>query len=369
MESRVTLNNAALKYDLPNELIAQQPNEPRDASRLLVLHRRDGRIEHRGFRDIAEYLRPGDCLVLNNTRVIPARFFCRRRTGGKIEAFFLRAAEDGWRLLLKPSARLRVGERLAVTSPLRDGEISSAGEPVAVELVLTTRHERGEWTVSPDPAIDAVRLLEAVGQTPLPPYIARGTAPTAEDRRRYQTVYARDAGAVAAPTAGLHFTSELLDALAARRVTRAEVTLHIGLGTFAAIDVADLSDHRMHAEWFHVSAAAIERMSAARAGGGRIVAVGTTSARVLETLARGGAILGERESGASEHAGWTDIFIHPPYRFQNVDALLTNFHLPESTLLALVMAFAGIGHVRAAYAAAIAERYRFYSYGDAMLIA
>jgi S-adenosylmethionine:tRNA ribosyltransferase-isomerase len=362
------MRTSELRYDLPSDLIAQQPAEPRDESRLLVLNRGDGRIEHRFFREIGDYLRPGDSLVLNNTRVIPARFFCRRSSGGKIEAFFLRAAEDGWRVLLKPSARLRVGERLTVISSTGEIASSAVSDSAAGKMVLMARHERGEWTVTPDPPIDAIRLLETVGHTPLPPYIERGAAPTAQDRLRYQTVYAHDAGAVAAPTAGLHFTLELLERLAARGVQRADVTLHVGLGTFAAIDVDDLSEHRMHAEWYRVSAAAIERMHAARTAGGRIVAVGTTSARVLETLAHGGVLLGERKSAAGEQTGWTDIFIYPPYRFRNVDMLLTNFHLPESTLLALVMALGEIEPVRAAYAAAIAERYRFYSYGDAMLI-
>lgn len=353
--SRGSFSPRELDYALPPELIAQAPAEPRDASRLLVLERATGRISHRVFRQLGEWLRPGDCLVLNNTRVLPARFFCRRETGGRVEGLFLRDARAGsggsasqaWCVLLKPAARLNVGERLRC-----DGADDQA-------LVIAERHERGEWTVRPEPATSAEALLARIGQAPLPPYIHRGDGPSPDDSERYQTVYARQAGAVAAPTAGLHFTTELLRRLRADGVQMAEVTLHVGLGTFAPIEVADLCDHRMHSEWFECPGETVERIAATRRAGGRIVAVGTTSARVLESLpaeVRGGT------------RGWTDIFVYPPYAFRNVDALLTNFHLPGSTLMALVMAFAGVEVVRAAYQEAIAERYRFYSYGDAMAI-
>ncbi|MBK9120888.1 MAG: tRNA preQ1(34) S-adenosylmethionine ribosyltransferase-isomerase QueA [Phycisphaerales bacterium] len=351
-----------LHYELPPELIAQQPITPRDAARLLVLHRDTGRIEHRTFRDLGAYLDPGDCLVTNDTRVIPARFDLERATGGRIEALFLRvdstpapapgAAE--WICLLKSAGRLRPGETLACR-----------GHPTHLQAVA--RLERGAWRLRPDPHIDPLTLLSAIGAPPLPPYIRRGvkTEPTvrARDHERYQTVYATHPGAVAAPTAGLHFTPELLTELGARGVERVPVTLHVGLGTFAPIEVEDLQDHPMHAEWYEVRSDALTALRACRARGGRIVAVGTTAVRVLESLPEG-----VWADAAAAFSGWTRLFLYPPYRFRHVDRLLTNFHLPESTLLALVMAFGTRAQVRAAYAAAVAERYRFFSYGDAMLI-
>jgi S-adenosylmethionine:tRNA ribosyltransferase-isomerase len=340
-----------LQYDLPPELIAQRPAEPRDASRLLVLDRATGHMEHRRFSDVSAFLRPGDVLVLNDTRVIPARFFCRRQTGGRIEGLFLRDAGNAWRVLLKPSGRLQVGEKLACL----DGK---------VELLLIERHPRGEWQVGPEPPTPWLELLERVGQTPLPPYIrpdsaGRAGAPDASDRERYQTVYAERPGAVAAPTAGLHFTPALLRMIAQRGAKLARVTLHVGLGTFAPIDVEDLSEHKMHSEWFEIRDEALATIRAARAAGGRIIAVGTTAVRVLESVPA---------LESSGHCGWTKIFIYPPYRFRHVDALMTNFHMPGSTLLALVMAFASPEQIRSAYRQAIERRYRFYSYGDAMLI-
>jgi S-adenosylmethionine:tRNA ribosyltransferase-isomerase len=341
-----------LQFELPSELIAQRPAQPRDASRLLVLERATGKIEHRAFRDIRRYLRAGDCLVLNDTRVIPARFFCQRATGGKIEGLYLHQAGDVWRVLLKPASRLRVGERLACVS-------------ADCELVLCKRCERGEWDVRPAPVVEPLELLRRIGQTPLPPYIHRPHKPDANDEQRYQTVYARRAGAAAAPTAGLHFTTELLEELRTAGVNTAMLTLHVGLGTFAPISVDDLTHHMMHAEYYRIDERSIARLNATRVVGGRIVAVGTTSVRVLESLE---SELGSVGMVERLRSGWTELFIYPPYRYRNVDRLLTNFHLPGSTLLALVMAFAGIEQVRQAYAAAIAERYRFYSYGDAMLI-
>jgi S-adenosylmethionine:tRNA ribosyltransferase-isomerase len=353
------LRLAELQYDLPPELIAQHPAQRRDASRLLVLHRGTGLIEHRVFRECVEYFARGDCLVLNDTRVIPARFFCRRATGGRIEGLFLHEDPAGWRVLLKPSARLRPGERLRC-----DGSDTA--------LLLTERADRGEWLVRPEPAVAPLDLLARIGRTPLPPYIRRDerhAAPQREctDAERYQTVYAQRPGAVAAPTAGLHFTPELLAELAGRGVHRADVTLHVGTGTFTPIEVDDLALHKLHAEWFEVTAAAAATMQAARAAGGRLIAVGTTATRVLETLAQAGQD-SAHDTGLDAAPGWTDIFLYPPYRFRNVDALLTNFHLPGSTLLALVMAFASTELIRTAYRAAIEQRYRFYSYGDAMLI-
>ncbi len=344
-----------LQYDLPAELIAQHPAQQRDASRLLVLHRATGALEHHVFRDLSEYLRPGDCLVLNDTRVIPARFFCRRETGGRIEVLYLHATDAGWHVLLRPSARLKLGERL-----LCDG--------ADVRLVLCERGARGEWLVRPVPETPPLDLLQRVGRTPLPPYITRPDELPADlrtaDVERYQTVYAQRPGAVAAPTAGLHFTPTLLDELAAAGVARATLTLHVGAGTFTPIATDNLADHPMHAEWYEVSAAAAAILQQTKAAGGRIVAVGTTATRVLESLDL--AALQASEDIAAR--GWTDIFIYPPYQPRNVDALITNFHLPGSTLLALVMALASREQILAAYQAAVAERYRFYSYGDAMLI-
>lgn len=361
------MRRSELHYDLPAERIAQRPAEPRDASRLLVLHRASGRIEHRRFAEIGAYLRAGDCLVVNDTRVIPARFFCRRGSGGRVEGLFLREEGGRWRVLLKPSSRLRTGERLDVVEAGADGRPTAGPRDPASRMgagpgiVLLESHERGEWSVTPDPPIAAAALLDRVGQTPLPPYIERAAGPDGADRERYQTVFARSPGAVAAPTAGLHFTAELLARLSAAGVGRAEVTLHVGLGTFAAIDVEELSEHVMHPEWYEVGGEALEALRRTRRAGGRIVAVGTTSARVLESIDLW-------EGAGASRRGWTDLFIYPPYRFRNVDALVTNFHLPGSTLLALVMALAGVEAIRGAYACAIAEGYRFFSYGDAMLI-
>jgi S-adenosylmethionine:tRNA ribosyltransferase-isomerase len=342
-----------LQYDLPPELIAQQPAEPRDASRLMVVDRATGGIAHRMFRDLPEYLAGPDLLVLNDTRVIPARFFGRRATGGRVELLFLHVDGDAWQVMLRSSRRLQAGERIACD-----------GADVAIELI--ERVERGTWRVQPVPAVGVMELLSRVGQTPLPPYIERAR-PTAADVERYQTVYAQRPGAVAAPTAGLHFTPAVFDALVARGVQRTAVTLHVGAGTFTPIEADALADHRMHAEWYEAPAAAIAALRRTRAAGGRIVAVGTTAVRVLESLPDG-AVDPDAAAPAAP-SGWTDVFIYPPYTPRHVDVLVTNFHLPGSSLIALVMALAGKELIRAAYAAAIAEGYRFYSYGDAMLIA
>jgi S-adenosylmethionine:tRNA ribosyltransferase-isomerase len=394
-----------LQYELPPELIAQHPVEPRDAARLLVLDRASGRIEHCVFRDVGDYLAPGDALVINDTRVLPARFFGRRETGGQVEGLFLRTEGDGWRVMLKSRGRLRIGQRLTCSG-------------AEVSLTLVERGDRGEWLVRPEPAVGPFEWLAQIGRTPLPPYIHRSVGGSGDtepgDAERYQTVYARQPGAVAAPTAGLHFTADLLAGLTRRGIATARVTLHVGPGTFVPIETDDLGEHRMHAEWFEARSAELARLQTARAAGGRIVAVGTTSVRVLESLPEGVVPSGtgsppvaaagetpvppsdsevhrtrrcvglggptlradaavppeqsDSQSSAWCHSGWTRIFIYPPYRFRRVDRLITNFHLPGSTLLALVMAFATPDLIRAAYAAAIAARYRFYSYGDAMLI-
>lgn len=346
------IRTADLHYDLPPDLIAQRPLECRDAARLLVLHRDSGRIEHRSFADVDAYLRPADCLVLNRSRVVPARFVAWRTTGGRIPGLFLKEDSPGaWRVLLTGAGRLRGGEKLTI-----------AGGPWVLTCV---RHlERGECEVRIEPPDPAHRVLEAVGSMPLPPYIRRegDDAELARlDHEQYQTVYARESGSVAAPTAGLHFTTELLARIAAAGTRVADVVLHVGLGTFQPVEAEDLRDHTMHREWFELDAGNAGTIAATRSAGGRIVAVGTTSVRVLETIVKDGRPLAPR-------SGWTDILIYPPYEFHAVDALITNFHLPGSTLLALAMAFAGRERILTAYREAIRERYRFFSYGDAMLI-
>ncbi|MBK8914639.1 MAG: tRNA preQ1(34) S-adenosylmethionine ribosyltransferase-isomerase QueA [Phycisphaerales bacterium] len=365
-----------LDFHLPPERIAQHPVQPRDASRLLVLNRADGSIAHAVFRDVGRWLRAGDLLVVNDTRVVPARFFAQRAGGGRVEGLFLHGApqegEGCWCTLLKPSARLREGERVRLVG-------------CDEMLLLARRLERGAWLVRTEPLMQPLPLLARIGSVPLPPYIRRkaqaatsdceAAATDAADRERYQTVYAARDGAVAAPTAGLHFTSGLLDSLRAAGVSICTVTLHVGVGTFAPIVVEDLREHAMHAEWFEVRSEARAALQRTRAAGGRIVAVGTTAARVLETIVR--SELPERGVGADASraaradeplCGWTNIFLYPPQRLTATDALITNFHLPRSTLLAMVMAMAGVEPIRRAYAEAIREQYRFYSYGDAMLI-
>lgn len=343
-----------LQYELPPDLIAQRPADQRDEARLLIVDRAAERIEHAVFRDIGTWLSPGDCLVLNDTRVVKARFYCHRTTGGRIEALFLHADDNGWHVLLKPSARLKVGEQLTCTG-------------IDVRLRLTERGSRGAWVVQPTPDIEPLALLDDVGTPPLPPYIHRtdGLSELRDlDLDRYQTVYADRPGAVAAPTAGLHFTPELLENLYDAGIHETRITLHVGAGTFTPIATDDLAAHQMHAEWYEASEHTISQLQATRAAGHHIVAVGTTATRVLESLGRDRPA----EDALVAGSGWTDIFIYPPYHFRHVDRLITNFHLPGSTLLALVMAFASPGLIRRAYREAIDRRYRFYSYGDAMLI-
>ncbi|MBL8852091.1 MAG: tRNA preQ1(34) S-adenosylmethionine ribosyltransferase-isomerase QueA, partial [Planctomycetaceae bacterium] len=310
---------------------------------------------HRTISDLPDLLRTGDLLVLNETRVLPARLQgVRTATGGKWEGLFLAAAEDGaWRIIGKTRGRLQEGESITIQPPV-DRESSSS-----LTLQLVARGEEGEWRAHPNLPGDPASLLEQFGSMPLPPYIHRDQ-PQAGDRERYQTVYARTPGAVAAPTAGLHFTPELLAACAARGIGCAAVTLHVGLGTFRPVTAARLSEHVMHREWCELPEATVEAIAATRAQGGRIVAVGTTVVRTLESVAARGPL--------TAWGGETDLLIRPPYEFRAVDALLTNFHLPRSTLLALVYAFGGRDFLRRAYDVAIAEKYRFYSYGDAMLV-
>jgi S-adenosylmethionine:tRNA ribosyltransferase-isomerase len=400
-----------LQYDLPPERIAQYPAGARDASRLLVLNRRDGRCRHETFKALPELLPPRSLLVLNDTRVLPARLRLRRRSGGRIEGLFIQEPQAGtWEIMLAESRRLRTGESLLL-------------EPGDQQLRLIERQEAGIWRARPEPPGDALELLARYGRPPLPPYIKRpngaggeaeGTttgqgmdAPAKENRpgdkgtrrqgeppgtgmekvetsgaeaaepavsgpparpphppsdaERYQTIYARRPGAIAAPTAGLHFTPEVFAALADAGVETAWVTLHVGVGTFAPIRTDDLADHVMHAEWYECPEATAAAVNAARAQGRPVAAVGTTSVRVLESCA-------DAAGRVTAGSGWTRLFIYPPYSFKVVDVLLTNFHLPGSTLLAMIFAFAGRERTLAAYREAIEGGYRFYSYGDAMLI-
>ena len=336
-------------YNLPPELIAQEPLPERDASRLLVLDCRTGQTSHRSFRDLPALLARGDLLVANRSRVIPARLLGRRARGGEAEILLLRDRGEGrWEAMVRPGRHLRPGQRVTI-----DDDLSVVVESEA----LREDGRRQVRLLSRRRDIDAA--VERLGHTPLPPYIRRADRPA--DRERYQTVYARERGSVAAPTAGLHFTGELLALLAEAGIERAELVLHVGPGTFQPVKVARVEDHRVASEPFVVppeTAAAVER---ARAGGGRVVAVGTTTVRALESVALPGG-------GIAAGEGETDLVIVPGHRFQAVDALLTNFHLPRSSLLLLVAAFAGREAVLRAYAEAVRERYRFYSYGDAMLV-
>ena len=333
-------------YELPRELIAQDPLEERSDSRLLVLHRSSGRIEHRGFKDIVEYLRAGDCLVRNDTKVIPARLFGRRKdTGAVVELLLLKRMEnDIWETLVKPGKKARTGARLDFGDGRLEGEIISVEEDGNRRIQFR---------------YDGIfeEILDELGQMPLPPYITH----TLRDRNRYQTVYARYEGSAAAPTAGLHFTEELFDELERKGVLVANVTLHVGLGTFRPVKTENVAEHHMHSEHFRIEPEEAEKINRARAAGGRIICVGTTSCRTLESATGEDGVL---RSGEAD----TDIFIYPGYSFRIMDALITNFHLPESTLLMLVSALAGKDLVMKAYAEAVRERYRFFSFGDAMLI-
>jgi len=340
---------ADFDFVLPPHLIAARPAEPRDSARLMVLRRGSG-IEHRVFSELPDFLRAGDLLVLNDTRVRPWRLRGKRATGGAVECLLLSLTGDRGQAFVKPSKKLRVGDRL----PMEDG---------AVFVTLLESLEGGRWNVAVEAQDgDVANALERTGRAPLPPYIPRdGREDVMADRERYQTVFARRPGAVAAPTAGLHFTQPLLDTIRASGVEIAYVTLHVGEGTFAPLRTTVVEEHRMHAEAYELSAETAAAVTATRARGGRVVAVGTTSCRTLETCARG-----DRTVAAG--SGQSDLFLYPGRPFRVVDALLTNFHLPQSTLLMLVAAFAGREPVLAAYREAVERGYRFFSFGDAMLL-
>ena len=333
-------------YDLPQELIAQDPLEDRSSSRLMVLDKITGEVEHRHFKDITEYLRPGDCLVINNTKVIPARLYgVKEGTEAKIEILLLKRKEnDIWETLVKPGKKCKVGTKIVFGEGILTGEV--------VDIVeegnrLIQFHYEGIFE----------EILDRLGQMPLPPYITHQL----QDKNRYQTVYAKYDGSAAAPTAGLHFTPELLQQVRDMGVEIAEVTLHVGLGTFRPVKETDVLKHHMHSEFYKIEQSEADKINKAKKEGHRVIAVGTTSTRTLESAADENGFL-------TEKSGWTEIFIYPGYQFKVIDALITNFHLPESTLVMLVSALAGREHVLAAYETAVEEKYRFFSFGDAMFI-
>jgi len=357
-----------LRFYLPPELIAQQPLAVRSDSRLLVLGRADGSLTDSRFKSLGDFLASGDCLVLNDTKVLPARFFARRSTGARIEGLFVGEIAPGtWDVMLKGAGRIRPGEKFYISKFSRPRSCLPAGRRgdgpadfCPAEII--EKKPDASYRLKIDARAEFQTILNRIGFPPLPPYIKRDDdlAVAAVDKRRYQTVYARRPGAIAAPTAGLHFTNQLIEQLKQAGIRFAYVTLHVGTGTFKPIKTDDVDDHKIHQEWFSIDAENAAIINAAKEKGGRIIAVGTTSTRALETAATGGRI------GAT--SGSTELFIKPGYGFKIVDAMITNFHLPKSTLLALVAAFAGLENILAAYQHAIEKRYRFYSYGDAMLI-
>ena len=333
-------------YELPEELIAQDPLEDRSSSRLLVLDRQSGAVSHHTFREIADYLNEGDCLVINDTKVIPARLIgSKEETGAKIEVLLLKRKENNiWETLVKPGKKAKAGARINFGEGLLTGEVVGIAEE-GNRLIRFSYEGIFE------------EILDRLGQMPLPPYITHQL----EDKNRYQTVYAKHTGSAAAPTAGLHFTPELLKELEKKGVEIARVTLHVGLGTFRPVKVDEITDHHMHSEFYRIDEEAADKINRAKAAGKRVVCVGTTSCRTIESAA-------DETGRLEEKSGWTEIFIYPGYRFKVLDGLITNFHLPESTLIMLVSALAGRENVLGAYEEAVEERYRFFSFGDAMLI-
>ena len=358
------MNKSEFWFDLPNELIAQTPIDKREQSRLLCLSKTTGSIQHKRFFDLPELLRKGDCLVMNDSRVLPARLLGKRETGGNVELLLLRNLGGAtWECMARPGRRMRAGAKLL----FGDSELTAT---------ITEEMDGGNRLVIFDYEGDFIEILERIGKMPLPPYIRDEP----EDAERYQTVYSRPYGSAAAPTAGLHFTEALLNKLEALGINLCYITLHVGQGTFLPVRTDEVEEHKMHSEYFTISEETAERINDARTGGGRIVAVGTTSCRALESCAYespgpssndSSLIAGAKHSKnyVKPYSGYTDIFIYPGHEFRIVDCLITNFHLPESTLIMLVSALAGRENVKKAYEEAIRERYRFYSFGDAMFIA
>lgn len=345
------LKTSDFAYDLPPELIAQHPTDRRDASRLMVIHRADGSVEHRHFYDITDYIAPEDVLVINDSKVIPARLYghAEGREEARLELLLLRQHElDTWECLVKPGKRARIGARCVFGNGFLTGEVTDILEEGNRLIRFSFDHEKYE---------NIYNILHEIGLMPLPPYITEQL----QDNDRYQTVYARTEGSAAAPTAGLHFTRELLEKLRDKGVAIAPVMLHVGLGTFRPVKETEITDHVMHTEFFSVPAASAELINSRRAAGGRVICVGTTSCRTLESAS-------DADGTVRAMSGDTGIFIYPGYRFKATDALITNFHLPESTLLMLVSAFYDREKMLAAYRTAVAERYRFFSFGDAMFI-
>ncbi|TRM12814.1 tRNA preQ1(34) S-adenosylmethionine ribosyltransferase-isomerase QueA [Lentibacillus cibarius] len=341
------MNTEDFDFDLPEELIAQTPLKNRAASRLLVLDRDKDSLRHKRFSDITGYLQEGDCLVLNDTRVLPARLYgIKQDTGAKVEVLLLhQREEDTWEVLVKPAKKVKPGT-----------VIQFGGGKIHATCTEMLDHGGRILRLEYDGIL--YEILDELGEMPLPPYIKEQLP----EKERYQTVYAKEEGSAAAPTAGLHFTNELLDKIKSMGVTIVFITLHVGLGTFRPVSVESVDDHTMHAEFYHMSKEAANTLANVRANNGRIIAVGTTSTRTLETIAR------DNHGDFRETSGWTDIFIYPPYRFQAIDGLITNFHLPKSTLIMMVSAFAGKDRIMNAYREAVEQRYRFFSFGDAMLI-
>lgn len=340
------MNLKDFSYELPQRLIAQDPLEDRSSSRLMVLGKKDGSVTHRVFRDITEYINPGDCLVINNTKVIPARLFGQKEdTGAAVELLLLRRlCGSQWETLVRPGKKAKPGTKLIFGNGMLAGKIIRVAE-------------EGNRIIqfSYDGIFE--EILDQLGEMPLPPYITHQL----QDRQRYQTVYARHEGSAAAPTAGLHFTPQLLDEIRAKGADIAEITLHVGLGTFRPVKTENVLEHHMHSEFYQLEQEAADKINRAKQGGGRIISVGTTSTRTLESIA-------DEHGFVKAASGWTQIFIYPGYQFRCIDALITNFHLPESTLIMLVSALAGREHVLDAYRTAVQEEYRFFSFGDAMLI-
>ncbi len=350
----LTMETELLNYELPTELIAQQPCTQRGGSRLCILHKDSGTIEDNSFADILNYIKAGDCLVLNDTQVLPARFFGQRKTGARIEALFLEQNSKGrWLVMIKNARRIKVGEQI-ILNDTKDNPFCSA---LAVE-----KRPDGRWLLDVEGGNEPLTVLKKIGFAPLPPYIKRpnGGQMPAEDMRRYQTVFAKRPGAVAAPTAGLHFTDKLLNKIRQKGVCIAYITLQVGAGTFKPITAEKVEQHKIHSELIEVDNANARIINRTRQAGGKIFAVGTTCVRVLEAVGKAGQVV--------PFKGSTDLFILPGYEFKIVDAMITNFHLPRSTLLALVGAFAGMQNILTTYQHCVEQKYRFYSFGDAMLI-